>query len=137
VRALFFNYPGGRPGLALFALRAGLGIALMIQGGLCLVEWGVVPRCWPGIAAMAAGALLTAGFLTPIAASLVVLGALGFAFSLAPPCTNNLFDGKLSAIFAGIILAAIFCIGPGAFSLDARLYGRREIIIPPKSPPRG
>jgi hypothetical protein len=25
---------------------------------------------------------------------------------------------------------AIACLGPGAFSVDARLFGRREILIP-------
>jgi hypothetical protein len=28
---------------------------------------------------------------------------------------------------------AVVFLGPGAFSLDARLFGRREIIIPPVS----
>ncbi len=29
-----------------------------------------------------------------------------------------------------LILVALVFLGPGAFSLDARLFGRREIIIP-------
>lgn len=29
-----------------------------------------------------------------------------------------------------ILAAAIALLGPGAFSLDARLFGRREIVIP-------
>jgi hypothetical protein len=30
---------------------------------------------------------------------------------------------------------AIVFLGPGAFSLDAYLFGRRELIIPPSSRP--
>jgi hypothetical protein len=32
-----------------------------------------------------------------------------------------------------VIAVAIMCMGAGAFSLDARLFGRREIVIPPSS----
>ncbi len=32
-----------------------------------------------------------------------------------------------------ILAAVIALLGPGAYSLDARLFGRREIIIPPAS----
>jgi hypothetical protein len=29
-----------------------------------------------------------------------------------------------------VIAAAVAGVGPGAFSFDARLFGRREVIIP-------
>jgi hypothetical protein len=32
-------------------------------------------------------------------------------------------------VFSIAILLAIIVLGPGAFSVDARLFGRREIII--------
>jgi hypothetical protein len=31
------------------------------------------------------------------------------------------------------MLVTIIGLGPGAFSLDARMFGRREIIIPPRA----
>jgi hypothetical protein len=34
-----------------------------------------------------------------------------------------------------ITAAALALLGPGAFSLDGRLFGRREIVIPPSSRP--
>lgn len=40
------------------------------------------------------------------------------------------FEVMLPSLFAVTIGAAIGCIGPGAFSIDARMFGRREIIIP-------
>jgi uncharacterized membrane protein YphA (DoxX/SURF4 family) len=89
---------------------------------------------WLGLLGLAAGGSLLAGFLTPVAGVIVALGALGAALSVLPPPASNLLDAKLSLIFAGIITVAIVFLGPGAFSMDARLFGRREIIIPP--PPR-
>jgi len=35
-----------------------------------------------------------------------------------------------TAFILAAISAALVLLGPGAFSLDARLFGRREIIIP-------
>ena len=77
-----------------------------------------------------AGAALLIGILTPVAGVLFGLEALGVGFSILPAPSPNLFDAKLSLVFAAIMTVAIVLLGPGAFSLDARLFGRREIIIP-------
>jgi hypothetical protein len=36
-----------------------------------------------------------------------------------------------ATLFAGVIAVALCLLGPGAFSLDARWFGRREVVIPP------
>lgn len=82
-----------------------------------------------GLCAIACGAALLIGFLTPFASGLAGLGSISLLMSWVPPLPN-LLDTTISLIFAIIISAAIFLLGPGAFSLDARLFGRREIIIP-------
>jgi hypothetical protein len=46
-----------------------------------------------------------------------------------------LFDSKPALIFALTMLLAIIGAGPGRFSVDARVFGRREIIIPPREFP--
>jgi hypothetical protein len=43
-------------------------------------------------------------------------------------------EARSTAALATVIAAALVCLGPGAFSLDGRLYGRREIVIPDTSP---
>ena len=62
-----------------------------------------------------------------------MLGTAGVALSLLPASTPSVFDSKPALIFALTILLTIIGVGPGRFSVDARLFGRREIIIPPAS----
>jgi uncharacterized membrane protein YphA (DoxX/SURF4 family) len=106
-----------------------------MEGGFYLSGSAMsTPTLWlGGLLGLAAGAALLIGFVTPAAGVVVGLSALGIGFSILPAPTPNLFDARLSAIFAGIMTAAIVFLGPGAFSLDARLFGRREIIIPPRA----
>jgi uncharacterized membrane protein YphA (DoxX/SURF4 family) len=85
-------------------------------------------------ATLGAGSLLLVGFLTPIVGGMVAVGAIGVAVSWLPGCTQNLFDSRLALAFGTALLAAILALGPGALSIDARLFGRREIIIPRRMP---
>jgi uncharacterized membrane protein YphA (DoxX/SURF4 family) len=132
LQRLFSAFPGGWPGVGLLLLRAAVGLVALIEGAFYLTQnTGSAPGTWlGGLLGLAAGGALLAGFLTPAAGVIVGLGALGVGFSVLPEPTPNLFDARLSAILAAIMAAAIVFLGPGAFSLDARLFGRREIIIP-------
>ena len=135
LQRVFSIFPGGCPGAGLLLLRAAIGVTTIIQGGLYLAD----PRnltlqtATIGLLAIGSGALLLVGFLTPVAGTLVGLSTLGIALAWLPAASQNLFDAKLPAVFAVIMSAAIVFLGPGALSIDARLFGRREIIIPPVS----
>jgi uncharacterized membrane protein YphA (DoxX/SURF4 family) len=83
-----------------------------------------------GLTLLASGILLLVGFLTPVASALVALGTIGIALSWAPAPNPNLFNTPLSAILVVIVAAAVTFLGPGTASVDRRLFGRREIIIP-------
>jgi uncharacterized membrane protein YphA (DoxX/SURF4 family) len=119
--------------VGLLLLRAAVGLTAMIQGGFLLIDrvnhtlldWVV------GLLAIASGALLVIGFLTPIVGVLVGLGSAGIAFSGFPVPTLHLLDSWVVTVFVVIMAAALVLLGPGAFSIDSLLFGRREIFIPP------
>ena len=131
LQRLFSGFPGGWPGVALLVLRVVLATALFVQGAYYLSEPDGSPATWfAGLAGLASGGLLFLGFLTPVAGAVVVLCAAGIAFSLIPTCTKTVFESFVPRVFALTNQLAIMILGPGAFSIDARLFGRREIIIP-------
>ena len=120
--------------MALLLLRAVLGMVLLVEGSFYIEEANPNPPSWfIGFLAFATGVLLLIGFLTPIVGGVVAAGAAGVGLSLLPACTRSLFDSKISLIFGLTMLVTIVGLGPGAFSVDARVFGRREIIIPPRT----
>ena len=118
--------------MALLLLRAVLSLPLLLAGRAYFSAGWSLPLAWLlGLAALTAGVLLLIGFLTPIASAAVGLGGIGVALSLLPACSPAVFDSRLGVVFAGTMLIGIMLLGPGAFSVDARVFGRRQIIIPP------
>jgi uncharacterized membrane protein YphA (DoxX/SURF4 family) len=116
-------------------MRVVVGAMASIQGVLCLSHEGdrgleVVFGC---LALTVSGACLLIGFLTPVASILVAMVTLGNALSWLPMPAGNLFDGKLAPFEMTVMSIAIALLGPGSSSVDARLFGRREIVIPPAS----
>ena len=123
-------FPGGWAGVALLLLRSGVGLTAAFQGGAYLATGGGVLPWLIGFSALAIGLLLVMGFLTPAVTVLSGFGAAASAYSWLPLPASNLFDTRLPVILIGVMAVAIVMLGPGAFSLDARLFGFREIIIP-------
>jgi uncharacterized membrane protein YphA (DoxX/SURF4 family) len=116
----------------LLLVRAVFALTILVQGAFYAGVADATPGTWfIALSAFAAGGLLLFGFLTPIAGALVAVDALGVGFSLLPACTSSLFDSRTVLIFGLAILLTVVGLGPGAFSVDARVFGRREIIIPP------
>lgn len=85
---------------------------------------------------MAVGTALLIGFMTPLAGIVLMLSRIGIALSWLPAPSQNGFASGPASFELLVMVMAIVMVGPGAISLDARLFGRREIIIPesPRSP---
>ncbi len=113
-------------------LRSVVGLTVLAQGGFYLRGPDPTASIWfAGGAGLAAGGLLLLGLLTPIAGTMAGLEVIGIGFSWLPRCSPTLLDSPLPLVFGATMLVAVIVLGPGAFSVDARLFGRREIIIPP------
>jgi uncharacterized membrane protein YphA (DoxX/SURF4 family) len=80
-----------------------------------------------GIVEIASGALVVIGFVTPIAAVVIALRVATAAFARF---SVSLGEAKWTNASVVIVCVALALLGPGAISIDARLFGRREIIIP-------
>ena len=107
---------------------------MLIQGGMKLTQTsdagiGEWTADW---VVVASGFALLAGLLTPLAAALALLSAMVPWIYMAPAPGASLFLPKLLAAFLGAVAVAIVFLGPGGFSLDARLFGLREIVILPR-----
>jgi uncharacterized membrane protein YphA (DoxX/SURF4 family) len=87
-----------------------------------------------GVVLLASGSGLVVGIMTPVASLFVALCVLGITFSFLPQPPLAALCAKLTALLIVIAAIGISLLGPGAFSLDGYLFGRREIVIPPGPP---
>jgi uncharacterized membrane protein YphA (DoxX/SURF4 family) len=129
MQRLFSTFPNRWPGLGILLLRSVVGSAVILQSVDCLKT--TTPQDWQSLTlaaiAIMAGCLLIAGLLTPLACVFLITCCALDAVVRTPgschPSTGTLIQTLISAV-------AIALLGPGAFSFDSRLFGRREIIIP-------
>jgi len=117
-------------------MRMAVALSVMVQGITTFIESPAqILGCAIASVEFLIGAALLVGFLTPIAgafASLVNL-IIGVSWFVSPG--GHAHDRTIGAFYLFVMSIAISVLGPGAFSLDARLFGRREIIIPEVSRP--
>lgn len=122
MQRLFSTFAYGWPGIGLLLQRVLTAMVIVHFGIVHTSETPVFAAVAPQIILGIAGVLLLVGLWTPIAGTIVAVSELWIVFSRA------------SDPWAPLILAALGAslamIGPGALSLDARLFGRKHIKIP-------
>ena len=127
----FSSFPSGSPGYALLLLRLVVGASAAIQSVLMVasVHATLSMTIVAAVSFGMAGLALVAGFLTPIASLWACLGGAWVmtTYGLAEP--NLLFDSRMAQFEFMVMALALAVLGPGAISLDARLFGRREVTI--------
>jgi len=118
--------------MGLLLLRVAVSFAA-IAAGIFYFSGPTLAKGALGLVLVLSGAGLAIGLLTPFAGILAGLGFLGIALSWLPGPPWGLHDTRVVAFGVVVTAVAIALLGPGAFSLDGRLFGRREIVIPPSS----
>jgi uncharacterized membrane protein YphA (DoxX/SURF4 family) len=121
VLRLFSMFPTGAPGIALLLLRISLAVAVLDGGPSCL-ELRLPNLVCLALAGLSA--LLCLGLLTPIV-STIVFGIELVVFFLAAAGEWRFF------VLVCLTAVALAMLGPGAYSVDAKLFGRREVVFPP------
>ena len=101
-------------------MRLSAGTVMVVQGFLALPAGPLLGAVLFHMFSIGLGLLLLAGLWTPVAGTLVAAEALWNLFSSGHPwCWIMLVT----------LGAALALIGPGAWSLDARLFGWRRLEI--------
>jgi len=129
----FPDFPGGPAGLGLLIGRVALGLIFIAQGRFYLIEKDPIMWLLGGVSSLL-GFLLTLGLLTPVAGCLGVIGALMIWLTIIPDCSSSLSHSNYSLFLMGVLIVEVLLVGPGAYSIDARIFGRREIVIPRTHP---
>jgi uncharacterized membrane protein YphA (DoxX/SURF4 family) len=136
LQKLFSTFPDGWPGLGLILMRLTVALSAIAQAVTTLIGSPAQPLSWAiGVLEILVGAALLMGFLTPFAGASASLGNLAMGVSRLLTSGGNMHEKAAAAIYLSVISMAITLLGPGSSSLDARLFGRREIIIPETSRP--
>jgi putative oxidoreductase len=124
LRRLYSTFAGGWPGAGLLLLRVVIGTALVVRAASKLWIDAPLNVTIPAVLLMGAGILLIAGLWTPIVGTSVALIEIWKIITLP--------GDKWVWLLLGTAGAALAMLGPGLWSIDARLFGWKRIEAPPR-----
>jgi putative oxidoreductase len=124
LRRLYSTFAGGWPGIGLTLIRLVVGVALVNGAGSVLLASASVPKMLLSILLAGAAILLVVGLYTPIVGTLV---------ALIESCRLVMIPADwLVYLLVATSCAALAMLGPGLWSVDARLFGWKRIEPSPR-----
>ena len=124
LRRLYSTFAGGWPGIGLILMRTVVGLALVSGAGSALLSSPAIPMTILSVLLAAAAILLLIGLFTPIVGTVVAL--IESCRLVTVPADRLVY--LLVATFG----AALAMLGPGLWSVDARLFGWKRIEATPR-----
>lgn len=121
MQRLFTSFPNGWPGAGLLLLRTVCALPLILDAFWILAGGSEQIAVSLRLIGLVPATLLLFGLYTPVAALLQLLVEL--LLTLAMPSQASLHLTRAA------IAVALMGLGPGSWSLDARLYGRKRIEL--------
>ena len=121
MQRLFSTFPNGRPGAGLLLLRFAVGASLIVEKVPLI--W-VIPQSFGlevRIVMVCVGIALLCGLWTPVVGALAAAIELLIAFSPAGTDATH--------ILLAILSFSLALLGPGAWSVDGHIFGRKRIDI--------
>ena len=103
-------------------LRVSVAVSLLVDGTL---RWALVTSPWVLLVFVVPALLLVIGFLTPYASIITCLVQLGVVIVTGGQNSFHLFLSIPNSFVVALI-------GPGAYSIDAHIFGRRLLTVPPR-----
>jgi uncharacterized membrane protein YphA (DoxX/SURF4 family) len=120
VRRLFSTFAAGTPGIGLLLLRVAAASTFLINAADAPWRIAEAPALLLQLTSSTLGVLLVAGIWTPVVASLAAITAL--LKGVSDPASASYW-------LVAAICTALALLGPGAWSIDARLFGWKRIHI--------
>ena len=124
MRRLYSTFAGGWPGTGLLILRLVLGSVLVVRASFKLWSDPPLNLTIASVILLAGAILLMLGLWTPIVGTIVALVELWKILMLP--------GDKWVWLLLGTISVAVAMLGPGLWSVDARLFGWKRVEAPPR-----
>jgi uncharacterized membrane protein YphA (DoxX/SURF4 family) len=122
LQRLFSTFADGWPGGGILLLRLLAGVGLIHRGISAIQVDAQSGPILVQILGAAAGILILGGLWTP------VVGVLAGILEVWMACTQP--EVQSTSLVLATLVVSLAMIGPGAWSVDARLYGRKQMLPP-------